>query len=273
MDAKKILQADVLDIIFEGRNKEYGAYNLRKTYNKRLSIAIAVMISLLALLFTSYLLAGTFSARMKPVPPTVDDVILSKAEDDHKAEPPPPPPKIDPPRVEMRQFTAPVIVKTEVDENEKPPEQKELVDAKISNINQHGETDDGLTPPVDISKGVVAAPTKDDREEDEVFKKVEIESSYPGGTEAWARYLNKTLNYPEEAINGEIQGVVTVQFIVDKEGKISDVQAVSGPTEGGLREEAIRVITRSGKWTPAIQNGRSVKSYKRQPIVFKLASQ
>jgi protein TonB len=80
------------------------------------------------------------------------------------------------------------------------------------------------------------------------------------------------MRYPDEALNNEIQGTVVVQFIVDKEGNVSDVQAVSGPTEGGLREEAVRVIMKSGKWTPAVQNGRSVKSYKHQPVTFHIGS-
>ncbi len=101
---------------------------------------------------------------------------------------------------------------------------------------------------------------------------MEIESDIPGGTAAWFRYLKKNLRYPDEAVNNEIQGTVIVQFIVDKEGNVSDVKAISGP-QGGLREEAVRVIKKSGKWTPAVQNGRKVKSYKKQPIVFKLESQ
>jgi protein TonB len=66
-----------------------------------------------------------------------------------------------------------------------------------------------------------------------------------------------------------IEGFVTVQFVVDKEGNVSNVEAVSGPQE--LRGEAVRVIKRSGKWTPAIQNGHKVKSYKKQPIGFRIA--
>ena len=85
------------------------------------------------------------------------------------------------------------------------------------------------------------------------------------------RYLNKSLRYPQEAIDNEVQGNVIVQFIVDKEGNVSDVEAVSGPSE--LRDEAVRVIKKSGKWTPAVQNGRQVKSYKKQPIVFRLESE
>ncbi len=86
-------------------------------------------------------------------------------------------------------------------------------------------------------------------------------------------YLNRTFKYPEEAVKSGIQGTVVVQFIVDEEGKVSGIEAVSGPTSGGLREETIRVIKRSGRWNPAIWNGYKVKSYKRQPLTFALTAQ
>ena len=105
---------------------------------------------------------------------------------------------------------------------------------------------------------------------EEIFTKVEIEPEYPGGPGAWMRYLNKTFRYPQEAQENEIQGTVVVQFIVDKEGNVSDVEAVSGPKNGELRDEACRLIKMSGKWNPAIQTFRIVKAYKRQPITFRL---
>jgi protein TonB len=106
--------------------------------------------------------------------------------------------------------------------------------------------------------------------DDKTFLKVEIESEYPGGLPAWAKFLNANIHYPDKAIRKRIQGEVVVQFIVDKEGSVSDVQAISGPDKGGLREEAVRVIKISGKWTAAVQFGRKVKSYKKQPIIFRL---
>ncbi len=121
---------------------------------------------------------------------------------------------------------------------------------------------------MDDGKGVVEAPKRDNTDYDQTFTKVEIESSFPGGAAAWQRYLLKALRYPQEAVDNEIQGTVVIQFIVDKAGSVSEVTAVSGPNE--LRSEAIRVIKNSGKWKPAIQNGREVKSYKKQPIVFRM---
>jgi protein TonB len=277
MEVNKILSADVLDIIFEGRNKEYGAYQLRKTYNKRLVTSLLIVGGLCLLLFVGYLVSSLLdnSAEAKNV--VVQDVQLEEIKQEEKKEepPPPPPPKPpEPPKVEMAKFTPPKIVKDEeVKEEEKPPEVEKLEDTKIGLSNQEGQKDEGIVaPPVDDGgKGVVEAPKKDDEDWDKTFTKVEIESEYPGGAAAWQRYLNRNLRYPQEAIDNEVQGAVVVQFIVDKEGNVSDVEAISGPQE--LRAEAVRVIKKSGKWTPAVQNGRQVKSYKKQPIVFRLESE
>ena len=276
MEINKILTADILDIIFEGKNKEYGAYELRKTYNTRIVKAIVGTAIVVLLLFLWYFVSNLDSGGAKKNV-VVQDVQLEEVKEEKKNEPPPPPPpKIEPPKVEMAKFTPPKIVKdNEVKEEEKPPEQEKLEDTKIGTVNQEGIKDEGITaPPVsDAGKGVVEAPKKDEEDYDKTFTKVEIESEYPGGPAAWLRYLNKNFRYPDEAVNNEIQGTVVVQFIVDKEGNVSDVSAISGPTDGGLRDEAVRVIKKSGKWTPAVQNGRQVKSYKKQPIVFKLEAQ
>jgi protein TonB len=277
MEANKILSADVLDLIFEGRNKEYGAYDLRKTYNKRLITSLLIVGALCLLLFIGYLVSALLVDKSESNKVVVQDVQLEEIKQEEKKEepPPPPPPKPpEPPKVEMAKFTPPKIVKDEeVKEEEKPPEVEKLEETKIGTMNQEGQKDEGIVaPPVeDAGKGVVEAPKKDEEDWDKTFTKVEIESEYPGGAAAWQRYLNRNLRYPQEAIDNEVQGAVVVQFIVDKEGNVSEVEAISGPQE--LRSEAVRVIKKSGKWTPAVQNGRQVKSYKKQPIVFRLEAE
>lgn len=275
MEPNKILTADILDIVFEGRNKEYGAYELRKTYRKRLLISLASMFGLFLLLFIGYLVASNLKPSDDAKDVVVQEVQLEEIKQEEKEEPPPPPPPAPPPppKVEVTKFTPPVIVKDEeVKEDEKPPEVEKLEETKIDVFSQEGIKDEGIVaPPVDDGKGVVEAPKRDDTDYDQTFTKVEIESSYPGGAAAWQRYLIKTLRYPQEAQDNEVQGAVVVQFIVDKEGTVSEVEAVSGPNE--LRDEAVRVIKKSGKWTPAVQNGRKVKSYKKQPIVFRLETE
>lgn len=117
-----------------------------------------------------------------------------------------------------------------------------------------------------ISQG--KTPTVIDTSLEKTFVKVEIESSFPGGTPGWATFLNENLHYPKAAVKKNIEGTVVVQFIVDREGNVTDIQSISGPDE--LRAEAERVMKKSPKWIPAQQFGRKVKSYKKQPITFRL---
>ena len=272
MDANNILQADVLDIIFEGKNKEYGAYDLRKTYNGRLIKAMLSTATVLLLLLIGYYVSGMTKSKHIDVP-KVDDLELTNVQPEKKEIPPVQPPKIEVPKVATIRFvTTRIVPDKEVKPDEKPPEQEKLEDSKIGTVNQAGITDDGITAPPasDGGKGVVEAPKKEEDDADKIFNKVEIESSFPGGMAAWSRFLNKNLHAPDEAASSGIsEATIVVQFIVDKEGNVTDVQAISGPDQGGLKEEAVRVIRKSGKWTPAIQNGRQVKSYKRQPIIFR----
>lgn len=101
--------------------------------------------------------------------------------------------------------------------------------------------------------------------------KVEIESEFPGGPQAWLRFLNANLVYPDKAVKKKIQGTVLLQFIVDKDGSISDLKALSGPPL--LAQAALEAMQHSPHWHPAVQNGKRVKSYKKQPIVFRLVPQ
>jgi TonB family protein len=103
------------------------------------------------------------------------------------------------------------------------------------------------------------------------FTKIEIESEFPGGASGWLKYLNKNLRYPDDAVNRRIQGQVVVGFIVDTLGHIPVSSAwVNRSIEFSLDKEALRIILNSPAWTPASQNGRLVKSYKKQPIIFRL---
>ncbi len=104
------------------------------------------------------------------------------------------------------------------------------------------------------------------------FKKVEIESSFPGGGAGWLKYLEKNLRYPDKAVKNKIQGQVMIAFIVDTEGHISTNSVrLDHSVEFSLDQEALRIIFVSPDWTPAVQNGRKVKSYKKQPITFRFS--
>ena len=98
------------------------------------------------------------------------------------------------------------------------------------------------------------------------------DSEFPGGPPRWLRFLNKTLKYPDSAVNHDIEGTVVVEFIVSKEGKVYDLK-VAHSVDKYLDEEALRVMRQSPDWTPAITGGILSESYKKQPIVFKLQSE
>lgn len=268
MEANKILNADVLDILFEDRNKAYGAYDLRKTYNKRITKALLITFGVMLLIFLSSFLAQRVSTDDSDKV-IVQEVTLEEIKQEEKQEeplpPPPPPPPVEPPKVEMTKFTPPVIKKDEeVKQEEIPPEVEEIKDAKIDIINQEGIKDIGIAVPVvDEGKAVVVAPKED---YDKTFTKVEIEAAFAGD---WSKFLQRNLNADVAVNAGAPPGTyqVVVQFIVDKEGNVSDVKALSNHGYG-MEGEAMRAIKKAPKWNPAVQNGRQVKAYRKQPITF-----
>jgi protein TonB len=272
MDVNKILSADILDIIFEGRNKEYGAYDLRKTYHKRITYALIGTVILFAVIYAGSILAN--STKKKDNQILVQDVSLENMKAEEKkpeAPPPPPPPKQEPPKVEITKFTPPKIVKdNEVKPDEEIKEVKQLEDTKIGSINQEGAKDEGIVAPVVESKGtgVVEAP-KQEEDYDKVFTVVQIPAEFPGGLPAWTNYLRSHLNSGLPVENGAPPGKYTVYvtFIVDKNGVISDVAAENDPGYG-TKDEAIRVIKRGPNWKPAVQNGRNVIYRHKQGITF-----
>jgi len=275
MEQNKILSADVLDIIFEGRNKEYGAYDLRKTYQRRLLIAVGAMVAICLIIFLVTILSS-FVAPKKQTQILVQDVQLANVKEEKKPEPPPPPPpKQEPPKVEITKFTPPKIVKDEeVKPEEKPPEQEKLEDTKIGTINQEGEKTDVVAPPTEQSTGQVEAPKAQEEDYDKEFKTVQIEAKFPGGAGAWQKYLERNLNSNVPVDNGAPPGnyTVIVSFLVDKGGNISEVQSLNDPGYG-TAGEAVRVIKKGPAWTPAVQNGRNVIYRQKQSITFQVSEQ
>ena len=269
MNRDNILTADVLDIIFDGRNKAYGAYNLRKTYDERIKFALMGTATLSFLFFLSTVI--NFSKK-KPTQIYVgDEISLTGAiKEVEKVVPPPPPPapKQQQIKVETEAFTTPVITEQVIDP---PPSVDVLTDVKISTQNIEGVKSDGtITPPVEASttNGTGPIAKKADDPEGE-FKTVQIEAAYPGGKDGWMRFLERNLNREAPSEAGAPMGkyTVAISFRVDEKGNLSDIIAENNPGYG-TAEEAVRVIKKSGSWKPAIQNGRTVAFRAKQTITF-----
>ena len=274
MEANKILSADLLDIVFEDRNKDYGAYELRRSYNKRITRALVITASVALLALLGSVLASSMKSS-GPKKAKISEVTLQDIKQEEKKiePPPPPPPKQEPPKVEMKQFTPPIVKKDE--EVEKPPPPvEELKDVKIADMNQEGIKDIGIPTPAVIDEGKQIVEEKKEEDENKIFDKVEIEASFPGGDAKWRQYLERNANGQVATDNGAPEGTYTtvVQFVVDKEGNISDVRALTNHGYG-MEEEAVRAIKKGPKWNPAIQNGRQVKAYRKQPITFAVSGE
>ncbi|MEO6488620.1 MAG: energy transducer TonB [Ferruginibacter sp.] len=272
MEANKILDADILDIIFDGKNKAYGAYQLRKTYNQTLRKALLVTGAFLLLLLIGTVLANVLSTDdSKDALNVVDTQMAEIKKDEPPPPPPPPPPPTPPPPPEVNQvkFTPPKIVKDEeVKPEEKIEEIKEDQVISTKTVESDNKVQIVQAPVEDKGTQVVEVPKTDD-DENKVFNKVEVEAAFPGGEAAWRRYLQNNLDANTPIENGAPQGTyqVIVKFIVSKDGSISDVQAETKHGYG-MEDEAVKIIKKGPRWTPALQNGRNVNAYRRQPISF-----
>ena len=276
MEANKILDADILDIIFDGKNKSYGAYELRKTYNSRLRKALIITASLLLLIFLGSVFANIINKNSNKDTLDVKDIQMADVKEDKPPPPPPPPPPPKPPpppEVNQIKFVPPKIVK---DEEVKPDEKIEEIkeDQKISDKTVESDNKVAIVqaPVEDKGSGVVETPKEDD--ENKVFNKVEVEASFPGGDAAWGRYLKNNLdaNVPVENEAPEGTYTVIVRFIVSRDGSISEV--VPETKLGyGMEAEAVKIIKKGPNWKPALQNGRNVNAYRRQPITFVVSGQ
>lgn len=270
MEISKILKSDYLDILFEGRNKKYGSYELRKKYPNRARNAAIIMAVGIVLIGAVPILASILKGKAPPPPPvSVKEVVLAEPPpiDKTKPPPPPPPPAPPPPVKPTVKFTPPVVLKDEeVKEDEKPVEVKELKDQAVGLETKAGDIhgiDPGLVaesgPPGGTGVEAPAAPA--------IFKFVEQMPAFNGDLNA---YLAAQLRYPDDARENGNEGRAVVQFIVNENGAISGVEVVRKSGFPSLDAEAIRVVSRMPPWKPGKQQGKEVKVYFTLPVTFKL---
>ncbi|KAA9039122.1 energy transducer TonB [Ginsengibacter hankyongi] len=269
MEANQILKSDLLDILFEGRNKEYGAYELRKTYNKRIKIALGSTVIILLLIFAGSVIADKLSSSKDVKVVQTKDLVMEAAPNEPPPPPPPPPPKLPPPPpIATIQFTPPKVVKDE-EVIKPPPEVKQIEEAKVDVKTVEGTKDLGIVAPPVEDKGtqVVAAPVAKDEDADKVFTKVEIDAQFPGGPGAWQKYVTRAIQADIDEFTESDYGTCIVKFIVDKTGKVSQVEATTMKGTK-LAEIATNAIRKGPNWTPAQQNGRYVNAYRLQPVTL-----
>lgn len=265
MNANNILTANILDIIFEGKNKEYGAYQLRKTYNKRISISLVITVGLITILLSAFVIVNNKTAHDSiqfKIPDTIVETFIPVP-----PIPLPPPPLIPPKPVATVGYTKPIVVANEL-VVKPPPDIQDILDNKIDYKTVEGiKNPDYINPPKEIlGSQVIAIPVKK-RNEDSVFYKVEIDASFPGGASEWTRYVTKKIQINlDEFIEADF-GTCIVKFIVDKTGKVSQVEAATMKGTK-LAEIAVNAIRKGPDWIPALQNGSYVNAYRLQPVTL-----
>ncbi len=273
MNINNTMQADVLDILFANRNKSYGAYQLRKFYNKRLSTAIAVTLGMCLVFCLLYKLqaANRHVTSLTDLDPDMHLVEIAK--DPQPILPPPVKIKpVEPIQVATVKVTTPKIVDDKL-VTEPPPVQSDIENVKIDVANRAGTIYDRIAPPLEQSVGTSESLVKTEDYTKE-FHTVQRMAQFPGGTEAWANFLRHNLRSEIPAESGAPAGsyTVNVSFLVDRNGNISEVKAISDPGYGAAAE-AVRVIQRGPKWQPAEQNGRPVIYRQLQQITFVVATE
>ena len=271
MDNTQLGRATLNDIVFEGRNKAYGAYVLRRLYSKHVTRALLIAIAVFALLVSFPLIARLFKDEV-----VVDDDKMLKENvlmdapplDETKPPPPPPPPEAPPPpppKLSTIKFTPPVVKKDEeVKKVEEIPDQKELEDKVVAAKTVEGNTDN----PMDLN-GLEGEGTKVVEEvvEQKVYQYVEQMPVFPGGQEALLAAIQKGATYPALALRNQIEGKVFISFVVGPDGAVTDVKVQKG-IGGGCDESAVASVKKLPKFSPGKQNGRAVSVSYTVPVTF-----
>jgi periplasmic protein TonB len=268
MNTESILHASVLDIIFENRNKEYGAYELRTRYDKRLKKAMIIMVSIVVIFCSAIYIDGRFFHHQfsKIIYYDLSDPTLTKTDESKKQE-------IIKPKTAQpikRQVATVKDITFRIVRNEptKPlPTVADLDSKQIGPEDKPGELAGNIVPVSSTGneKGN-STETKTETTETIIYKTAEFMPEYPGGEAALQRFLAKNMRMPKDLEPGT-KIKVMAKFVVDENGNISAMQTVqSGGSE--FDNEVLRVLKKMPKWKPGRQNGRNVAVYFNLPVTF-----
>ena len=271
-----LISLEWTDLVFEGRNKDYGAYQLRKGTSKR-NIWSIIIVALAAVLLYLGLTLHRMAAANRTVENTqaIELTNLENKKKEAKVEKKEQI-KVEPEKIVEKvkssvKFTAPVIKKDNLvkDEDEIKLDEIEKSTKAIGALTVEGNDEVGgevlkikeeIAPP---------EPPKQQAEENKIHEIVEQMPSFPGGMSALMSWLSQNIKYPVIAAENGVKGRVIVQFVVEKDGSITDVQVVKS-VDPSLDKEASRVIKSMPHWSPGRQNGSPVRVRYTVPVTFKL---
>lgn len=281
-----LTSAEWRNLIFEDKNKEFGAYQIRRTSDKRHNMA--VLYTLIGLVVIAFLVMGLnkwsdYRAEQNALALQEQREKMMAAqlaqEEETPDEPEPEEQKFEQPEIEVPEEVLATVQVTQiaiVDADQVKNEVMDMDTQKEDNtargvVTQEGSDDADKFKAVQ-EQVIVKEPEPEKPKEEEIFQAVEQPAEFPGGSNALMKFLRDNIRYPETAQQNDIQGRVTVEFVVEKDGSIGQVHVIKG-VDKDLDKEAIRVTKKMPKWQPGKNNGVAVRSYFRLPVVFRLANQ
>lgn len=260
-----------LDVVFDQKNKSYGAYALRRDSNSNTTKALFIAGTLFILLFLSPKIISLINGGER-----IDDVHTTTTVVD--LQPPPTvdpkplelPPPVEPPKAKetTKQFLPPIVVDKVVDAD--PVMVKDLANANPGQKDIEGAPDGQIVMITTPGEGVKQAAIVEDNKVYDTFVALEVQPTFPGGMDKFYAYLSKSIRYPAAAQEVNAQGKVFLSFIIEKNGTLTDIK-VERKLGYGTDEEAVRILKASPKWLPGIQNGKAVRVKYNIPISFTLA--
>jgi protein TonB len=265
-----LFRKEWLDVVFENKNKAYGAYQLRQKNSSTTTRALLFASAAFILLFITPKIISLIKGALP------EDEVVKQVEVAIQPPPPvdpktPPPPPVEPPPPKQDQVKfPPPIVKPDVEvRDQEPPQIEDLKKADPGQKTIAGDPDADIVITAPVGEGPKQAAVVEDTKVYD-FVSIETPPSFPGGIEKFYAYVGKSIKYPPMAAENNIQGKVFLSFVVEKNGELTDIH-VDRKLGGGTDEEAVRVLKASPRWTPGIQNGKPVRVKYNIPISFTLS--
>ena len=272
-----------VDMVFAGKNKEYGAYQLRKGTSGRNIKSLLILVIAAALVggFLAWKVIEQKQAEEQQAYMEAMELakLQKQAEKEKKKKPEKVQPKVEmkkeiPVARETQKFTAPVIKKDELVKEENQVKQMDQLDAKVAvgTKDEEGVKDrniEAVRSDIAVATPPPPPPAPKPEVSNKVFDVVEEMPSFPGGQGALMSFLNSNIKYPVVAQENGVQGRVIVGFVVERDGSITDVKVMRS-VDPSLDREAQRVVKAMPRWKPGKQNGSAVRVKYTVPVVFRL---
>jgi len=267
-----LCKTEWLDLVFDKRNKDYGAYNIRQHYAENLTRAL--LISVVVVVGGAVALGAAIKVEtVEPVPTVVIDLTKIQPPSATPKKEEPVKPELEKPAkaaepVQTKKFVEMVVTANPTEAE--PPTIDQLVDVAVGSANVEGADNGPKNTLVEASTGTGPGEEVTENTAPVGVEALSVLPAPVGGDAAWTKFLMKNLRYPPQAVDEGKSGKVWISFIIEKDGSLTDIKVMRGPGYG-MDQEALRVLKKAPAWTPGIQRGKPVRVQFTLPINFALS--